>query len=64
VPRFLYTLFIAVDANFKLKGKDRGIKDVELMSGLGVFVNEAKYQEHLGATLSSLKYVQLDLVYG
>jgi len=49
MTRFLYTLFIAVDANFKLKGKDRGIKDIELMSGLGVFVNEAKYQEHLGA---------------
>lgn len=40
-------MYLAVDANFKLKGKDRKIKDIELMPGLGVFVNEASYQEHI-----------------
>jgi hypothetical protein len=45
--RFLYTLFLAVDANFKLKGKARKINDVELAPGLGCFVEENGYQRHL-----------------
>ena len=44
--RFLYTLFIAVDANFKLKGKERHLTDVELMPGWGAYVPEAAYQNH------------------
>ena len=47
--RFLYTLFLAVDANFKLKGKQRGITDIELMPGQGIFVNETEYQAHLNS---------------
>jgi hypothetical protein len=47
MPRFLYTLYIAVDANFKLKGKDRGISDPELAPGWASFVEEAGYQEHI-----------------
>ena len=42
--RFLYILYISVDANFKLKGKDWGLKDVELMPGWGPFVEESGYQ--------------------
>ena len=42
--RFLYILYISVDANFKLKGKDRGLDDVELMLGWGPFVEESAYQ--------------------
>lgn len=42
--RFLYILYISVNANFKLKGKERGLKDVELMPGWGPFVEETKYQ--------------------
>ena len=45
--RFLYALFIAVDGNFKLKGKERNLKDVELMPGWGAYVPEDKYQKHL-----------------
>lgn len=45
--RFLYTLFLAVDANFKLKGKDRGIDDLELAPGWASFVEEVRYQEHI-----------------
>jgi len=45
--RFLYILYISVDANFKLKGKERGLKDVELMPGWGPFVEESAYQNFL-----------------
>lgn len=45
--RFLYILYIAIDANFKLKGKDRGIKDVELMPGWAYFVREDEFQAHI-----------------
>ncbi|KAH6897792.1 hypothetical protein BKA70DRAFT_1116038 [Coprinopsis sp. MPI-PUGE-AT-0042] len=44
---FLYTLFLAMDANFKLKGKDRGITDLEMAPGWSYCVNEHKYQEYL-----------------
>lgn len=47
VSRFLFTLFLAIDANFKLKNKDRGIKDIELDPGLGCYVENSRYQEHL-----------------
>ncbi|KAI0245468.1 hypothetical protein BJV78DRAFT_1356698 [Lactifluus subvellereus] len=45
--RFLYTLFLAANANFKLKGKDRGINDPELAPGWASFVEEGRYQEHI-----------------
>ncbi|PPR08116.1 hypothetical protein CVT24_010770 [Panaeolus cyanescens] len=44
---FLYTLFVAVDANFKLKGKDRGLDDIELGPGWGAFVEETQYQSYI-----------------
>lgn len=50
--RFLYTLYIAVDANFKLKGKQRRLNDVELMGGMGAFVEEENYQRHLAEYVS------------
>jgi hypothetical protein len=36
-----------VDANFKLKRKERGLKDIELMPGWAYFVEETKFQEHV-----------------
>jgi hypothetical protein len=45
--RFLYTLYIAVDGNFKLKGKQRYLKDVELMPGWGAYVPEPEYKAHI-----------------
>ena len=42
--RFLYILYISVDVNFQLKGKDRSLKDIELMPGWGPFVEESGYQ--------------------
>ena len=50
--RFLYTIFLAIDANFKLKCKERGFEDLELGSGWGVFVNESLYQLHLEGHIS------------
>lgn len=44
---FLYILYLAIDANFKLKGKDCKITDIDLMPGLGAFVNEAPYQDFI-----------------
>ncbi|KIJ90114.1 hypothetical protein K443DRAFT_126586, partial [Laccaria amethystina LaAM-08-1] len=44
---FLYALYIAVDGNFKLKGKQRYLKDVELMPGWGAYVPEEEYQSHI-----------------
>ncbi|KIL68676.1 hypothetical protein M378DRAFT_184632 [Amanita muscaria Koide BX008] len=45
--RFLYTLFLAVDANFKLKQKSRGILDPELYPGWAYFINEGPYQDFI-----------------
>ena len=45
--RFLYSLYIAVDGNFKLKGKERNLTDVELMPGWAAYVPELEYQAHL-----------------
>ena len=45
--RFLYTLYIAIDGNFKLKGKEHHLKDVELMPGWGAYVPEQEYQFHI-----------------
>ena len=63
--RWLYSLFVAIDANFKLKLKSRGIKDPELGSGLAYFVNAEKFKAHLKAhvdedevSVSSLFFVR------
>ena len=47
VLRFFYTLFLAVNANFKLKNKKRGIKDFELDPGWGCYVETSCYFQHL-----------------
>lgn len=44
---FLYTLFLAIDTNFKLKQKDQGIKDVEIALGWGCYVETSHYKRHL-----------------
>jgi hypothetical protein len=47
VHRWLYALILAMDANFKLKCKDRGINDVELAPGWAYFVEQNRYMAHL-----------------
>ena len=44
---WLYSLFLAIDANFRLKQKDRAIRDPELGQGLAYFVNMVKFQKLL-----------------
>jgi hypothetical protein len=45
--RWIYAQFIAVDANFKLKSKNRQIKDPELGSGWSYFVENTAYTRHV-----------------
>ncbi|TDL13533.1 hypothetical protein BD410DRAFT_735251, partial [Rickenella mellea] len=44
---WLYTLILSVDANFRLKLKDRGFRDPELGSGWSYFVESDAYLAHL-----------------
>ena len=46
--RWLYTLYLAQDANFRLKLKDRGVKgDGELGPGWACFVHDKNYKAEL-----------------
>ncbi|EIN08641.1 hypothetical protein PUNSTDRAFT_68926, partial [Punctularia strigosozonata HHB-11173 SS5] len=45
---WLYALFLAIDANFKLKLKDRSIQDVRFGSGWSYFVDSEEYLKHVG----------------
>jgi hypothetical protein len=45
--RWIYSQFIAVDANFRLKLKNRQINDPELGSGLFYFVENSAYTRHI-----------------
>ncbi|KAI0054927.1 hypothetical protein BV25DRAFT_1922257 [Artomyces pyxidatus] len=42
-----YAIMLAIDANFKLKLKNRGLDDVQLAPGWAYFVDEKPYQEHI-----------------
>ncbi|KAI0069871.1 hypothetical protein K474DRAFT_1568226, partial [Panus rudis PR-1116 ss-1] len=44
---WLYTLFLMIDANFRLQLKSRGLKDTSLASGWAYYINEEQYQSHL-----------------
>ena len=46
--RYLDKLFVMLDANFRLKSKDREIKsDPSLGSGLAYYVEETRYRDYL-----------------
>ena len=45
--RFLYALTLSIDANFRLKLKDRGIKDVRLGLGRAYCVDEDKFEQYI-----------------
>ena len=45
--RFIYALFIAVDANFRLKSKDKAANDLSLGSGIAYFVDNGPYKSYL-----------------
>jgi hypothetical protein len=45
--RFMYSLLLAIDANFKLKHKNRKFNDVPLADGFAYFVQSEAYMNHL-----------------
>lgn len=45
--RWLYSYFLAVDANFRLKLKNRGVSDPEIGSGWSYFVESQQYSKHI-----------------
>ncbi|KAI0686904.1 hypothetical protein C8T65DRAFT_590675 [Cerioporus squamosus] len=45
--KWLYTLFLMVDANFRAKLKDRGFVDFELGSGWSYYVEQSKFGTHV-----------------
>ncbi|KAA1478738.1 hypothetical protein DENSPDRAFT_788380, partial [Dentipellis sp. KUC8613] len=47
--KFLYSMFLAIDTNFKLKLKNHNYTDLELAPGWAYFVPEPPYQEHLAS---------------
>ncbi len=49
---WLYTQFLVIDANFRLKLKDRQIDDVEIAPGWAYFVHEDDYQRVITATVN------------
>ena len=51
VIRWKNTLFLGVDACFKLKLKDRGFKDPSLCTGLAYMVNKDSYQQSFFMTV-------------
>jgi hypothetical protein len=56
--RFLYQLYIAIDANFKLKAKNRGAKAVNISDGYAYFVQDADYVAHLSKNTDDMKEVR------
>ncbi|TDL13202.1 hypothetical protein BD410DRAFT_707921, partial [Rickenella mellea] len=45
--RYKYALFLAMDANFRLKSKERGIRDSPLGDGWSYFVQSRPFKEHV-----------------
>jgi hypothetical protein len=56
--RFLYQLYIAIDANFKLKAKNRGAKAVMLSDGYAYVVQDTDYAHHLSKNADDMKEVR------
>ncbi len=53
--RFLYVLMLSLDANFRLKCKERGIKDVQLGGGYAYLVEEDRFKTHLAASYHAIE---------
>jgi hypothetical protein len=51
------TLFLGIDACFKLKLKDRGFNDPNLGTGLAYMANQSLYQTYLDANSDSVEPV-------
>ena len=59
--RYLYALLLAIDANFKLKMKDKKATNVPLSDGLGFFPPDQAYKEHLDR--HGVKQLEVTLYY-
>ena len=46
-PSWINTLYLSMDANFKLKQKDRGFMDPPLSNGLAYMISDATLRTHL-----------------
>ena len=55
--RFLYQLYIAIDANFKLKAKNRGAEAVILSDGYAYVVQDTDYSSHLSKNTDDMTEV-------
>jgi hypothetical protein len=52
-------LILGIDACFKVKLKDRGLHDPDLLPGLAYMVNEDLYQNYLNANTDVAELVNL-----
>lgn len=43
-------LMLSLDANFRLKSKERGIKDVRLGDGFAYLVEEERFKRHIAVS--------------
>jgi hypothetical protein len=59
--RFLYTLYIAVDGNFKLKGKKCHLTDMELMPEWAAYFPKSEYKAHLTKYVNQPKVSKLSI---
>jgi nitrate reductase alpha subunit len=57
--RFLYQLYIAIDANFKLKAKSQGAKAVMLSDSYTYIVQDADYASHLSESTDDMLALSL-----
>ena len=55
LPRWLYSYFLAVDTNFRLKLKSRGIADPEIGSGWSYFVESKQYHQHVSQKTTDIE---------
>ena len=55
--RFLYQLYITIDANFKLKAKNWGAKAVPLSDSYAYIVQDADYASHLSKNTDNMTEV-------
>lgn len=59
--RWLFCLFLALDANFRLTLKDRGISDPELGPGWAYFVENGRYVEHISQSTNDTEVAKFSM---
>lgn len=59
--RWLYSYFLAVNANFRLKLKSRGISNPKIGSGWSYFVGNEEYGKHVSQKNTEMEVSSLEL---